>query len=120
MSDLIDELRSRATPPGSELRGQAEALAARLGAVTEPEAQELYRAAAEGRELPEMAEPTAYLVEPLVLFGPDYVIKVIEGIRTGIPQPTAQRELHVELLPEFWDDQEWDYRDPDWNYRSEN
>lgn len=117
MKDLLHELLARSEPPVGALRGQVEALAARLGAVTEPEAHELYRAVAEGHELPEMADPSACLVEPLVLFGPEFVIGVVEDIRRGAVEPPVPPEPHVELLPEFWDDREWDYGDGDWNHR---
>ena len=114
MCDLMDELRSRPEFLGAPLQGPVEAVAARLGAVTECEARELYRVAAEGRGPPELADAPAYLIEPLVLFGPDYVIEVIKGIRRGTVEPPAQAEPHVELLPEYWDDGEWDYGDPSW------
>ena len=114
MRDLIGELRSRPELTVAPLQGQVEAVAARLGAVTESEARELYRVAAEGREPPGVPDAPAYLIEPLVLFGPDYVVEVIEAIRTGIHQPADQPDPHVELLPEYWEDREWDYEGPEW------
>ena len=93
--DLIDAVLTTFAPENEGHRRQVGQLSAALGTISAEEARQLYRVANEKPELPDQERDLDFLRIPFLLFGPRFVIDVVEGLRAG-SQEVPIRELVIE------------------------